>query len=109
MIKRIIEKTIADKLFKSKTIVLTGPRQVGKTTLIKEVLKGKDFLFLDGDDPFVKQRLTSPNTKEIESIIGNATIVFIDEAQRIEHIGITAKIIHDQFKHVQLIMSGSSA
>lgn len=109
MIKRIIEKTIADKLFKRKTIILTGPRQVGKTTLIKEVLKGKEFLFLDGDDSFVKQRLTNPNTKEIENIIGNAIIVFIDEAQRIENIGITAKIIHDQFKHVQLIMSGSSA
>lgn len=109
MIKRIIEETISDKLFKGKTVVLTGPRQVGKTTLIKEVLKGKDFLFLDGDDPFVKSRLTNPNTKEIESIIGRATTVFIDEAQRIENIGITAKIIHDQFKHVQLIMSGSSA
>ncbi|WP_371136457.1 hypothetical protein [Algoriphagus sp.] len=35
--------------------------------------------------------------------------MFIDEAQRIENIGITTKIIHDQFKQVQLILSGSSA
>lgn len=109
MIERIIERKISEKLFTGKTIVLTGPRQVGKTTLIKEVLKGRDFLFLDGDDPFVRTRLTNPNTKEIESIIGSATIVFIDEAQRIENIGISAKIINDQFKQVQLIMSGSSA
>jgi uncharacterized protein len=72
-------------------------------------LRGKEYLFLDGDDSLVKQQLTNPNTKEIETIIGNAKIVFIDEAQRIENIGITAKIIHDQFKNVQLIMSGSSA
>src|SRR5690606_19666045 len=47
--------------------------------------------------------------KELETILGNHKIVFIDEAQRIENIGLTAKIIHDQFNDVQLIMSGSSA
>lgn len=69
----------------------------------------KFFLFLDGDDPLVRQSLTNPNTIEIATLIGNAEIVFIDEAQRIENIGLTAKIIHDQFPKVQLIMSGSSA
>ena len=53
--------------------------------------------------------MTNPNKKEIETLIGNERIVFIDEAQRIENIGLTAKMIHDQFKHVQLIVSGSSA
>jgi predicted AAA+ superfamily ATPase len=109
MIERTLKKTITEKLFKGKTIVLSGARQVGKTTLLKEVLSGKEFLFLDGDDPLVRQRLTNPNTIEIATIIGNAEIVFIDEAQRIENIGITSKIIHDQFKKVQLIISGSSA
>ncbi|MCE7055204.1 ATP-binding protein [Algoriphagus sp. AGSA1] len=109
MIERDLKNKISSKLFKGKTIVLIGARQVGKTTLIREVLLGKDFLFLDGDDPLVRQRLTNPNTKEIETIIGISEIVFIDEAQRIENIGITAKIIHDQFKNVQLIISGSSA
>lgn len=109
MIERILKSTIGDKLFKGKTIVLIGARQVGKTTLIRELLKGRNFLFLDGDDPLIRERLTNPNTKEIETIIGDDKIVFIDEAQRIENIGITAKIIHDQFGDVQLIMSGSSA
>ncbi|MFC4873243.1 ATP-binding protein [Negadavirga shengliensis] len=109
MIERSLKNRVSDKLFKGKTIIVIGARQVGKTTLIREVLRGKDFLFLDGDDPLVKQRLTNPNTKEIETIIRSSEIVFIDEAQRIENIGITAKIIHDQFKNVQLIMSGSSA
>lgn len=109
MIERIIKKKISSKLFKGKAIIVIGARQVGKTMLIREVLQGKEFLFLDGDDPLVRQRLSSPNTKEIEAIIGSDKIVFIDEAQRIENIGLTAKIIHDQFKNVQLIMSGSSA
>lgn len=89
--------------------MLIGGRQVGKTTLVGEILKDRDFLFLDGDDPLVKQQLTNLNIKQIETLIGSSKIVFIDEAQRIENIGITAKIIHDQFKQVQLILSGSSA
>lgn len=109
MIQRIIEKHIAEKLFKGKTILVIGPRQVGKTTLIKKILQGKDFLFLDGDDPLVRSVLTHPNTQELKTILGNSEIVFIDEAQRIESIGLTAKVIHDQFPGVQLIMSGSSA
>jgi predicted AAA+ superfamily ATPase len=109
MIARTIKKKLLSNLFKGKTFVIIGARQVGKTTLIRDFLKGKEFLFLDGDDPLVKEKLSHPNTQEIAAIIGNAAIVFIDEAQRIDQIGITAKIIHDQFKKVQLILSGSSA
>ena len=109
MIERTLKKRISDQLFKGKTIVLIGARQVGKTTLVREILQGREYLFLDGDDPLIKQQLTNPNTKQIETLIGGFKIVFIDEAQRIENIGITAKIIHDQFKQVQLILSGSSA
>ena len=109
MIERTLKKRISDQLFKGKTIMLIGARQVGKTTLIQEILRDREFLFLDGDDPLIKQQLTNPNTKQIETLIGSSKIIFIDEAQRIENIGLTAKIIHDQFKHVQLILSGSSA
>lgn len=109
MIYRFLKDIIAAKLFGGKTIIVTGPRQVGKTTLINAVLEGKERLFLNGDDPLVRHRLTNPNTKEIGAILGKADLVFIDEAQRIENIGLTAKIIHDQFKKVQLILSGSSS
>jgi len=109
MIQRILKPEISRRLFKGRTILLIGARQVGKTSLVREILKRRDALFLDADDPLVRTRLTNPNTKEIETIVGNARLVFIDEAQRIDNIGLTAKIIHDQFKDVQLIMSGSSA
>lgn len=109
MIKRVLEQTLARKLDKGKAILLVGPRQVGKTTLIKSILENREYLFLDGDDPTVRNLLTNPNTEQLRSIIGNNTTIFIDEAQRIENIGITLKIITDQFKKVQLIFSGSSA
>lgn len=109
MIARTLTKIVSSKLFKGKAIVLIGPRQVGKTTLIKELLRSNPYLFLNGDDPIVRSKLTNPSSEELKTILGNFKIVFIDEAQRIENIGITLKIIHDQFKDVQLLVSGSSA
>jgi len=109
MIKRALKQTINQKLGKGKAIILIGPRQVGKTTLINSILESKEHLFLDGDDPAVRALLTNPNTEQLRSIIGGHEIIFIDEAQRIENIGVTLKIITDQFKQVQLLVSGSSA
>lgn len=108
-IERILKNTLLEQLNNGKAIVLIGPRQVGKSTLIKDILKQKDFLFLDGDDFSVQQQLAEPNTSFLNRLIGDKKIVFIDEAQRIKNIGITSKIIIDQFKNVQLILSGSSA
>ncbi len=109
MIKRILEEKIAQKLDKGKAILVIGPRQVGKTTLINSILENRAHLFLDGDDSTVRNLLTDPNTEQLKSIIGNHNTLFIDEAQRIENIGLTLKIITDQFKNTQLLVSGSSA
>lgn len=110
MIKRLIDAQIENKLFKNKAIIIIGARQIGKTTSINSVLKNKEnVLFLDADDPVVRELLDNANTEQIRNLIGDKTFIFIDEAQRIQNIGLTAKIIVDQFKNVQLIISGSSA
>ena len=109
MISRILEPRIIATLYKGKAIIIVGPRQVGKTTLIKSIIGKAAHLFLDADDPTVRNLLANVNTEQLKSIIGNNKIVFIDEAQRIENIGLTLKIITDQFKDVQLLVSGSSA
>lgn len=109
-IQRILGEQIGTRFNQGKAILLIGARQVGKSTLIRSILAAHEpYLFLDGDDFSVQQLLTQPNTAQLNRIIGNKQIVFIDEAQRINNIGITAKIITDQFPHVQLILSGSSA
>jgi predicted AAA+ superfamily ATPase len=109
MYLRTLENTISKRIGSGKAIIVVGARQVGKTTLIKKILENKSYLFLDGDDPTIRILLTNPNTEELRSLIGKNTIVFLDEAQRIKNIGITLKIITDQFKSVQLFVSGSSS
>ncbi len=109
MINRTLYQSIQAQFFKGKAIILLGPRQVGKTTLIQLLLKEKEHLFLDGDDPATRAMLEGVSTSTLKAIIGKHNIVYIDEAQRIADIGLTAKIITDQFKNVQLLVSGSSA
>ncbi len=109
MFDRTIENTIKDKFNGGKAIVVVGARQVGKTTLLKEILKDKNYLFLDADDPSTRKLLQSPTTEQIRTFIGQYKYVFLDEAQRIPGIGLTLKIITDQFKDVQLFVSGSSS
>lgn len=109
MYTRTILNIIKQKIGSRKAIIVVGSRQVGKTTLIKTLIENKKHLFLDADDPTVRSLLNNPNTEQIRSIIGSNKIVFIDEAQRIKGIGLTLKIITDQFKEVQLLVSGSSS
>jgi hypothetical protein len=106
---RYLGQIISSKLGRGKAILLIGPRQVGKTTLIKALLKGSEYLFLDADDPTIRNLLSNPNTEQLKSIIGSSKLVFLDEAQRISGIGLTLKIITDQMKDVQLLVSGSSS
>ena len=111
MIERVLLNQISGSLFKGKVILLFGPRQTGKTTTINELLKeyAESSLQLNADDPTVRRILDSPNTEQLRQIIGNYKIVFVDEAQQINLIGKTAKLIVDTFSGVQLILSGSSS
>jgi len=110
MIKRLLTSIVRKKLGTGKAIIILGPRQVGKTTLLKEIAEKKgNYLFLNGDDPTVQQQIEGANTQTLKQIIGKYTLVFIDEAQRIKNIGLTLKLITDQLKNVQLLVSGSSA
>jgi len=111
MINRQIFTKIENRLFKGKAILLFGARQVGKTTLIEQLTSHykKDTLFLNGDEPDTREQLASITSTQLKMMIGNKKIIFIDEAQRIENIGLTLKLITDQIKNVQVIATGSSA
>lgn len=109
MYSRILERLLKEKTSSGKAIIVVGARQVGKTTLIKQFLKNIPYLFFDADDPTVRQLLSIPNTEQLRTLLADHKTVFIDEAQRINEIGLTSKIITDQFPEVQLFVSGSSS
>lgn len=111
MVKRTISNIITDKLFREKAILVFGPRQSGKTTLVREILKSKTrkVLYINGDEFSDRESLSKPNAERLKSLIGNNEIVFIDEAQKIAEIGNIIKIITDQFSSVQVIATGSSS
>ncbi len=110
-IKRILEASIRARLFLQKAIILMGPRQCGKTTLIKELTATleKSILWLNGDEMDVQSLLSNTTSTALRSLIGKNEVIVIDEAQRIENIGVTLKLLVDQIPEVQVIASGSSS
>lgn len=111
MISRILQDGIEKQLFKGKAILILGPRQIGKTTLVKSIVKKfKDpTLWLNADEPDIRQMLSNVTSTRLKALFGNAQLVVIDEAQRVENIGITLKLITDSIPEVQVIATGSSA
>jgi uncharacterized protein len=111
MILRSLQASIQNRLFKGKAILIFGPRQVGKSTLVENILahQAVEILHLNGDDADVREILTNTTATRLRSLIGNNKLVFIDEAQRISTIGLTLKLFTDQIKDVQVIATGSSA
>lgn len=110
MIKRVIEQTIEKKFFKGKAILIMGARQVGKTFFLKKHFAGQqEVLWLNADDIDVQELFSVVTSTRLRSIIGNHKVVVIDEAQRIQDIGLRMKLITDNFPEVQLIATGSSA
>ena len=112
MVNRIILHSIESRMADPKAILILGPRQTGKSTILKEIASratGKK-LFLNCDEALSRETLQSiRSSAEMRLLLGDANIVLIDEAQRVQDIGIRLKIISDNFPNVKLLVSGSSA
>ncbi len=111
MIQRKLNDLIRKRLNDKKVIVVLGPRQSGKTTLLKQLVKqqDKDYLWWNGDETDIREKLKKPTSTLLRSLIGNYKLIIIDEAQRIENIGLCIKLIYDNIENVKVIASGSSA
>jgi uncharacterized protein len=111
MIARELEPIIEKRLFKGKVILVLGPRQTGKTTLMRRIaVKQKiDYLWLDADDPTVRAQLTDVNIAGLKMLVGQHKLLVIDEAQQVQNVGLTLKLIVDHIPDTQLLVSGSSA
>jgi predicted AAA+ superfamily ATPase len=109
MILRSVQQQILKRLDDKKAIVLLGPRQVGKSTLVNQLTDSNQTLWLNGDDYDTRQSLVNAGLVRLKSVIGKNKFVVIDEAQRVENIGLCIKIIVDQIPGVKVIATGSSS
>lgn len=111
MFKRELQQTILENCFKGKVIILLGARQVGKTTLLKTIIKeqSEGVLYLNCDEPQTVAVLTRRNLKELQLLAGTNNLLVIDEAQKVDNIGLTLKILVDNLPDIQIIATGSSA
>ena len=112
MIKRTLQKVLEQYMGKGKAILLIGARQVGKSTLFRmltETVTEDALLWLNCDLQNVRDTLTNPTLTTLQLLFGNKNVVVIDESQRVTNVGMTLKLIVDNFPHVQLLVTGSSA
>jgi uncharacterized protein len=109
MITRTLTSNLLEDYDNKKAIVLVGPRQVGKTTLIHKLVEGKKALFLNGDDPQTRMQLANANFQFLLQLVTDFEVIIIDEAQRIENIGLTVKMLVDAKLNKQFILTGSSS
>lgn len=115
-IKRQLEQVIRNHMFRGKAIILIGARQVGKSTLFEQILSApmpeindSQILRIYCDDPEQRKLLENANLADLSQLLAGKRIAMIDEAQRIQGIGLTLKLITDHFKDIQLLVTGSSS
>lgn len=112
LIERLLKESIKTELtHTNKVVVLYGARQVGKTTLIRDVLRdfpGK-LLEINGDNTPFTDILSSRDLGRLKGMVEGYDLLFVDEAQRIPDIGINFKIMHDQLPDLKIIATGSSS
>lgn len=110
MIQRYAEKLVSQSLNDGFVTILYGARQVGKTTLAKKILsQHPNGIYLNCDDPEVVAKLQNQSLSSLSHYLTSADLVVIDEAQRVENIGLTAKLIHDSLPDKKLLLTGSSS
>jgi len=109
MINRILQKTVEKELFKGKLIVIYGARQVGKTTLVKQILEKYKGNYFNCETLSTQDALSKPEPRLIKDFLGDARVIVLDEAQKINDIGTILKILIDAYPEMQIIATGSSS
>ncbi len=92
--------------------MLLGARQVGKTTLLEPFVQAASGTFLNCDIEVDKSRLLLASTLgplEAMRLLGNPSLLVIDEAQNLPEVGRIVKGWYDARVPVKIVLSGSSS
>lgn len=109
-ISREIEPLIQKALKNSaKIVILYGARQVGKTTLLKQLFPANQTtLYLACDEQRILEQLI-PDSRALARLIGRAKTIIFDEIHVSENAGRVLKIMADHFPGRRVIATGSAA
>jgi len=109
--RQIKEQVTKDLINGQKVVVIYGPRQVGKTTLANTILDELKYKSLRINAEQIKYQavLSSRDASKLKSLIGDHQLLFIDEAQYIDKIGLNLKLIHDHLPGIKVLVTGSSS
>lgn len=110
-IKRFLQEQLQATLLRGKVLVLYGPRQVGKTTLVRELLNFTDrkTRFVNADELLYREALASQNLRTLDEVLADADLLVIDEAQRVPDIGLNLKILIDNHPDITILATGSAS
>jgi predicted AAA+ superfamily ATPase len=111
LIERFLLSKVQDSIMPGKVMVLFGPRQVGKTTLVNEFLARTSLKarLINADELVYREALGSQNKQILGDLLGDNELLIIDEAQRVVNIGLNLKILVDNFPHAAIIATGSAS
>ena len=109
MVYRLVKEQIDKRLYRGKVIIVVGPRQVGKTTLLRMLTADSDrkVVVWNCDEPDVRRKLAEPTSTQLGAETANADLILIDEAQRVQNIGITLKLMVDNYPEKQVVVTGN--
>src|SRR3990170_5519783 len=96
----------------NKVVVIYGPRRCGKTTLINRYLEevgDMSYLLVSGEDITAREYLGSQSITKLKDFVGAKSLLVIDEAQKVNEIGLNLKLIIDHIRDIKIIATGSSS
>jgi len=106
----LITNYFIDSAYHGRVLIIYGPRQIGKTTLVKKVLESQpNGAYFNCDLPQNQARFAYENSHNLAKTVADLELIILDEAQRIENIGMVLKILIDQYPDKKIIATGSSS
>ncbi len=110
-IPRLLLPLLQESLLPGKVVALYGPRQVGKTTLVLDLIERSPYRarYISADELLYREALSSQSRQTLGELLGDAELLVIDEAQRVPNIGLNLKILVDSFPHARILATGSAS
>lgn len=112
MYPRQLKETIQSTTRPGFINLIYGPRRIGKSTLVKELtnqIPHANLLWINGDISEDQSAFATTSLVKLQGLLKDITHLVVDEAQQIDNIGATLKIIIDHFPSLTIYVTGSSS